>query len=72
MSSLKEIRSVLQEFDQALSDSDAADLARIWQNNLLHADEIRAWLEYGVEDPEVARQRRADQEDMPPYYLEDE
>lgn len=72
MSSRGEIRSVLQEFDRKLSDEDAADLASEWQNNRFHADEVEAWLEYGVTDPEIAYQRRADQEDIPPYYHDDE
>lgn len=72
MSSRGEIRSVLQSFDQEISDSDASELAAEWQDNRFHADEVGAWLKFGVTDPDVAYQRRADQEDMPPYYQDGE
>ena len=72
MGSRGEIRKVLQLFDHTLDDKNAAELAAKWQNNRFHADEVEAWLEYGVTDPEIAYQRRADQEEMPPYYHDDE
>lgn len=72
MSDRGDIRNVLQKFDQELSDKEAAELAAQWQNNRFHADEVEAWLEFGVTDPSVAYLRRADQENLPPYYHDDE
>ena len=71
MGNRNEILQLLWKYDRDDYHSNGDMLADGWINALFSPAEVQAWLEFGVTDPTEAQQRRADQRDLPPYYLDD-
>ncbi|NDV27581.1 hypothetical protein [Desulfovibrio sp. JC010] len=72
MSDRDDIIKVLYECDRESYETDGMKIAEQWIDCLFHVDEVRAWIEHGVTDPQEAYDKRLNQEDMPSYYHDDE
>lgn len=66
-----DIIKILHDYDPEGYEREGKELAERWINNRFHENEIIAWLEFGVTDPDEAYDRRANQENMPDYYYDD-
>ncbi len=72
MSDRGDIIKILYEYDRESYESNGQKIAEQWINCLFHVDEVKAWIEQGVTNPQEAYDRRLNQEDMPPYYHDKE
>lgn len=60
MSTVREIMDVLLECGVADDEEKARNKARQWHNLLFHADDVRDWLDVGVQNPNHALRLRND------------